>query len=109
VLGSQPFEAPSIQRHAAIHDVAYSPRFGDVLANLRIRVDQSRPAADIVGSRKMLVYDDIADDKVILYDKGVDVPPYSGTLEESAVLPPRAGDRRRPRWRRHWRSSASRC
>jgi predicted dehydrogenase len=36
----------------------------------------------VVGSQKMLVYDDIAADKVILYDKGVAVPPYSDTLEE---------------------------
>jgi predicted dehydrogenase len=36
----------------------------------------------VVGSKKMLVYDDIADNKVVLYDKGVEVPPYSDTLEE---------------------------
>ncbi len=36
----------------------------------------------IVGSKKMLVYDDIADDKVMIYDKGVEVPPYSVTEEE---------------------------
>ena len=37
----------------------------------------------IVGSEKMLVYDDTAsDDKIVLYDKGVDMPPYSDTEEE---------------------------
>jgi len=36
----------------------------------------------IVGSKKMLVYDDIATDKVMIFDKGVEVPPYSVTEEE---------------------------
>jgi predicted dehydrogenase len=36
----------------------------------------------VVASRKMLVYDDIGDKKVMLYDKGVDVLPYSVTEEE---------------------------
>ncbi len=53
-------------------------------ANLRLSwldpVKQRR--LTIVGSQKMLVYDDIADDKVIVYDKGVDVPAYSVTEEE---------------------------
>ena len=30
----------------------------------------------------MLVYDDIADDKVRLYDIGVEIPPYSDTPEQ---------------------------
>jgi predicted dehydrogenase len=55
-----------------------------VLANVRVSwldpVKQRR--VTVVGSKKMLVYDDIADDKVILYDKGVEVPPYSDTPEE---------------------------
>jgi predicted dehydrogenase len=36
----------------------------------------------VVGSKKMLVYDDLAENKVIVYDRGVDVPPYSVTEEE---------------------------
>lgn len=36
----------------------------------------------IVGSRKMLVYDDIAHAKLVIYDKGVDAPPYSDTYEQ---------------------------
>lgn len=36
----------------------------------------------VVGSEKMLVYDDIAEDKIVLYDKGVEVPPYSMTMNE---------------------------
>ncbi len=57
---------------------------GGVLANLRLSwldpVKQRR--LTVVGSQKMLVYDDIADDKVILYDKGVELPPYSVTEAE---------------------------
>ena len=36
----------------------------------------------IVGSKKMMVYDDIAEDKIVVYDKGVEVPPYSLTVDE---------------------------
>ena len=37
----------------------------------------------IVGSRKMLVYDDIeTQEKIKIYDKGVDVPPYYDTFAE---------------------------
>jgi predicted dehydrogenase len=37
----------------------------------------------IVGSRKMLVYDDIeAQEKIKIYDKGVEVPPYYDTFAE---------------------------
>jgi predicted dehydrogenase len=36
----------------------------------------------VVGSKKMLVYDDIAADAVVIHDKGVDITPRSETLEE---------------------------
>jgi len=36
----------------------------------------------VVGSKKMLIYDDIAEDKVVVFDKGVEVPPYSVTEDE---------------------------
>ena len=37
----------------------------------------------VVGSKKMLVYDDVeATEKIKIYDKGVDRPPYSDTLEQ---------------------------
>jgi predicted dehydrogenase len=56
----------------------------DVMANLRVSwldpVKQRR--LTVVGSKKMLVYDDIADNKVVIHDKGVEVPPYSVTEEE---------------------------
>jgi predicted dehydrogenase len=37
----------------------------------------------IVGSRKMLVYDDIeTQEKIKIYDKGVEVPPYYDTFAD---------------------------
>jgi predicted dehydrogenase len=56
----------------------------EVLANLRVSwldpVKQRR--LTVVGSKKMLVYDDIADNKITIYDMGVEVPPYSITEDE---------------------------
>jgi predicted dehydrogenase len=69
-----------------LHEVVYMTLFfaGDVMANLRLSwldpVKQRR--LTVVGKDKMLVYDDIADDKVVLFDKGVEVPPYSVTEDE---------------------------
>jgi predicted dehydrogenase len=69
-----------------IHDVAYlSVYFPDgVMADVRVSwLDPCKIRRyTIIGSRKMLVYDDIADDKIVIYDKGVDMPPYSDTEEE---------------------------
>lgn len=55
-----------------------------VMANLRLSwLDPVKQRTiTVVGSQKMLVYDDIAANKVILYDKGVDVPSYSVTEAE---------------------------
>jgi predicted dehydrogenase len=37
----------------------------------------------IVGNKKMIVYDDIdPDEKIKVYDKGIDMQPYNDTLEE---------------------------
>ena len=37
----------------------------------------------VVGSEKMLVYDDIEpDNKIVIYDKGVEIPPHSDTEKE---------------------------
>lgn len=69
-----------------LHEVVYmNLTFEDgVMANLRMSwlhpVKQRR--LTIVGSKKMLVYDDIANDKVVIYDKGVELPDYSITEEE---------------------------
>jgi len=41
----------------------------------------------IVGTKKMLVYDDIEpQEKIKIYDKGVDVPPYYDTMRNSTFL-----------------------
>lgn len=91
ILGSDPVEVSAqgqayVKHHSGLHEVAYvTVRFaGGVLANIRVSwLDPVKiRSITVVGSRKMLVYDDIAENKVILYDKGVDVPPYSDTLEE---------------------------
>jgi predicted dehydrogenase len=56
----------------------------DIIANLRVSwLDPVKMRRlTVVGRKKMLVYDDISEDKVILYDKGVEVPPYSVTEAE---------------------------
>ncbi len=36
----------------------------------------------VVGSQKMVVYDDIEEERIKIYDKGVNPPPYTETLEE---------------------------
>ena len=55
-----------------------------VMANLQLSwLDPVKQRTmTIIGSQKMLVYDDIATEKVVIFDKGVDVPPYSITEEE---------------------------
>ncbi len=91
ILGTDPFQVSAtgqvyIQKRQRIHEVAYLTLYfpGGILANVRVSwldpVKQRR--VTVVGSKKMLVYDDIADEKVTLYDKGVEVPPYSDTPEE---------------------------
>jgi predicted dehydrogenase len=91
VLGADPVEVSAqgeayVQKKRGIHEVAYlTLRFpDDVLANLRVSwLDPVKiRQLTVVGSKKMLVYDDIADDKITLYDKGVEAPPYSDTVEE---------------------------
>ncbi|MCB8943137.1 MAG: Gfo/Idh/MocA family oxidoreductase [Ardenticatenaceae bacterium] len=75
-----------INKSKTLHEVVYMVITfdNDVIANIRLSwldpVKQRR--LTVVGSQKMLVYDDIADDKVIIYDKGVEVKPYSVTEEE---------------------------
>ena len=91
ILRSEPFQVSAqgqvyIQKRQGIHEVAYMTLYfpSGILANVRVSwldpVKQRR--ITVVGDRKMLVYDDIAENKVTLYDKGVEVPPYSDTPEE---------------------------
>lgn len=69
-----------------IHDVVYMTlNFESVLAH--IHVSWLSPCKvrriTVVGSKKMLLYDDIEPvEKVKIYDKGVDRPPYTDTFED---------------------------
>ena len=91
ILGQEPLQVSAnggvyLQKERGIHEVAYVTLHfaNDVLAGLRVSwLDPVKTRQiTLVGSKKMLVYDDIADNKVVLYDKGVEVPPYSDTLED---------------------------
>jgi predicted dehydrogenase len=91
VLNSSPVSVSArggvyVQRERGIHDVAYlTLRYPDeVMAEVRVSwLDPVKTRQyTVVGSQKMLVYDDIAHAKIVIYDKGVDVPPYSDTPEQ---------------------------
>ena len=76
-----------VQRTRGIHDVAHvSLRFpNEVLADVRVSwLDPVKVRRyTIVGSKKMLLYNDIAaQDKVVIFDKRVEIPPYSDTEPE---------------------------
>jgi predicted dehydrogenase len=76
-----------VQREKGIHDVAYLTFYfpNDVLADVRVSwLDPCKIRRyTVVGSEKMLVYDDIErENKILIYDKGVEVPPYADTEEE---------------------------
>lgn len=78
--------AAYVNQYRKLHEIVYLNIVfeGGVLANLRLSwLDPVKQRClTVVGSQKMLVYDDIADKKVIIYDKGVDLYPYSVTEEE---------------------------
>jgi predicted dehydrogenase len=91
ILGTDPVKVSAhgsayVNTRRRLHEIVYMNLFfeGGVMANLRFSwlhpVKQRR--LTIVGSSKMLVYDDIASDKVVIYDKGVEIPPYSITEDE---------------------------
>jgi predicted dehydrogenase len=92
ILGSSPTEVAArggvyVQRRRGLHDVAYLTLYfpNGVLADVRVSwLDPCKIRSyTIVGSAKMLVYDDIApDNKIMIYDRGVDEPPYSVTEQE---------------------------
>lgn len=91
ILGSAPDRvsargATYVNKNHNLHEVAYLNIYFDngIMANLQLSwLDPVKQRTlTIVGSKKMLVYDDIADDKVTIFDKGVEVPPYSVTEEE---------------------------
>jgi predicted dehydrogenase len=91
ILGQEPVALSAcggvyVNTRKNLHEIIYLTLFfkGGLLANIRLSwldpVKQRR--LTIVGSKKMLVYDDIADDKVQIFDKGVELTPYSVTEEE---------------------------
>ena len=69
-----------------LHEVVYLTLFfeGNLIANLRLSwLDPVKQRhLTVVGSQKMLVYDDVSDVKIVIYDKRVEVPPYSVTEDE---------------------------
>ena len=90
ILGMKPSQVSA--RGAAyvqprIEDVAYVTLSFPTGIMADIRVSWLDPCKirriTVVGSRKMVVYDDVeSTEKIKIYDKGVDAPPYSDTLEE---------------------------
>ena len=91
ILGELPIKVSAIgavyvNKSSNLPEVVYlNLRYrNDVLANLRVSwLDPVKMRRlTVVGSKKMLVYDDISDQKVVLYDKGVEVPAYSVTEAE---------------------------
>jgi predicted dehydrogenase len=90
ILGIKPISASThggTYVRPGVHDVAYlTLHFPNaVMADLRISwLDPCKiRQVTIVGSKKMIVYDDIEPvDKVKIYDKGVEVQPYTDTYEE---------------------------
>lgn len=91
ILNMQPYSvsargAAYVNRSRKLHEVVYLIIMfeGGIMANLRLSwLDPVKQRClTIVGSQKMLVYDDIAENKVIIFDKGVDVYPYSVTEEQ---------------------------
>jgi predicted dehydrogenase len=91
ILGVDPIKVSArgavyINTYSKLHEIVYMTLVfeGGILANLRLSwLDPVKQRTlTIVGSKKMLVYDDIAENKVVIYDKGVEVPPYSVTEDE---------------------------
>jgi predicted dehydrogenase len=91
ILGEDPIRVSArgayyINTFRKLHEVVYMVLVFEngTIANLRLSwLDPVKQRnITVVGSNKMLVYDDIADDKVVIYDKGVELPAYSITEEE---------------------------
>ncbi|HSN74433.1 MAG TPA: Gfo/Idh/MocA family oxidoreductase [Anaerolineae bacterium] len=91
ILNAQPTQVSArgnvyVQKEQGIHDIAYLTLVYPKNIMAEVRVSWLDPVKirryTIVGSKKMLVYDDIAHAKVVVFDKGVDRPPYSDTLEQ---------------------------
>ena len=90
ILGVRPIAASArggMFVKPGVYDVAYlTIQFpGCVMADLRVSwLDPCKiRSITIVGSKRMIVYDDIEPvEKIKIYDKGVEIQPYTDTLEE---------------------------
>lgn len=84
---ASPHGGAYVQRKRGIHDVAYlTLHFPDgVIAEIRVSwLDPCKIRRyTVIGSEKMLVYDDVEPkDKILIFNKGVDFPPHSDTEDE---------------------------
>ncbi len=92
VLGMAPLTVSArggiyVLRGKGLHDVVYLSLYfpNGVLADIRLSwLDPCKIRRyTVVGSHKMLVYDDVdLNNKIVVYDKGVEAPPYSDTEAE---------------------------
>jgi predicted dehydrogenase len=90
ILGVNPISASArggMYVEEGKYDVAYLTLHYPDRVMVDLRVSWLDPCKirriTIVGSKKMIVYDDLEPvDKVKIYNKGVDIQPYSDTLEE---------------------------
>ena len=92
ILGIEPVSVSAhggvyVQRRKGFHDVAYlSLCFPNgMLADLRVSwLDPIKVRQyTVIGSEKMLLYNDLDPvNKIIIFDKGVEIPSYSDTEEE---------------------------
>jgi predicted dehydrogenase len=94
VLGMEPVAVSArggvfVQKDKGIHEIAHMAlQFPQgIMADLRVSwLDPFKiRRMTIVGSRKMLVYDDLAEDKVCIFDKGVDIPPYPDGVDQARL------------------------
>ncbi|MFW5709658.1 MAG: Gfo/Idh/MocA family protein [Chloroflexota bacterium] len=92
LLGVEPVSVAAqggsfVLRNYGIHDVVYMHlKYPEgVMANVRVSwLDPNKTRRlTVVGSKKMLVYDDVESlEKIRIYDKGVDAPPYTDNYGE---------------------------
>lgn len=94
LLGQQPTAVSAwgesyVRPQSRLHEMCYIQLTYPAGIRAVLRVSWLDPVKTrrmtIVGSKKMLVYDDIADEKLYLYDKGTEFPPYSDTEKEFAL------------------------
>lgn len=90
ILGREPTHVSTHGSDSIVpgkHDIAYlSLEFPEsILAHIRVSwLDPTKVRrTTVVGSRKMVVYDDVNPmERIKIYDKGVEAPPYTDTFDE---------------------------